>query len=136
MSIEEFEGYLEGLGETLQDSDAILLDIVSPVLEMMKRRAPYATGKLQSSIAAFVNNGTVKFNMLVYGAYQNYGVSGTQDNLGTEVQFGVDPRPRSTAGVYQFQNRRFGIPRTQFFDVETITEYIASEYENRIANNG
>jgi hypothetical protein len=135
MTVEEFENELGRLGEELQDSDAILLDIVGPLLENMKRRAPYATGKLQSSIGAIVNNGTIKFNMLYYGAYQNYGVSGTEDNLGTTVEYGVDQRP-SNGTNYEFQNRRFGIPRTQFFDVESMTNYIVTEYENRIANNG
>ena len=135
MTVEEFEQQLSRLGEELQDSDAILLDIVGPLLENMKRRAPYATGKLQSSIGAIVNNGTIKFNMLYYGAYQNYGVSGTEDSLGTPVQFGVDQRP-SNGTNYEFQNRRFGIPRTQFFDVESMTNYIVTEYENRIADNG
>lgn len=134
MSIEEFEDYLDNIGEDLRNSDAILLDIVSPILSMMKQRAPVATGKLKSSISAFVNDGSVKFNMLYYGAYQNYGVGGSESsptNLKEVPKFGIDQQP-SSGSFYRFRNRRFGLPAQQFFDIEQMTDYIVTEYENTI----
>jgi len=133
MTIEEFENYLDAnIISELRDADRILLDIVGPLIEDMKNRAPYSTGVLKNSISAFVNDGTIKFNMVYYGAYQNYGVSGTEDNLGTTVpRFGIDQRP-SNGEYYEFQNRRLGIPRTQFFDIEQMTDYIVTQYENTI----
>ena len=131
MTEREFEDYLDNIGQDLRNSDAILLEIVSPILQMMKQRAPYATGKLQSSIGAFVNNGTIKFNMLYYGAYQNYGVKGTEDDLGVAVPEGIDQRP-SFGAKYAFRKRRYGLPRQEFFNIEQMTDYIVSEYENII----
>ena len=134
MTEREFEDYLDNIGQDLRNSDALLLEIVSPILQMMKQRAPYATGKLQSSIGAFVNNGTIKFNMLYYGAYQNYGVGGSESsptNLKEVPKFGIDQQP-SNGSFYRFRNRRYGLPAQEFFNIEQMTDYIVSEYENII----
>lgn len=134
MTIEEFENELDALGQNLQNSDALLLEIVSPILQMMKQRAPMATGKLKSSISAFVNNGFIKFNMLYYGAFQNYGVGGSESSpigLKEVPKFGIDQQP-SQGSYYRFRTRRFGLPPQEFFNIEQMTDYIVSQYENII----
>lgn len=135
MSLDDFDDYLDSIATDLQDSDRILLEIVEPLLADMRRRAPVATGTLQRSISAFVNNGTIKFNMRYYGVYQNYGVGGSESsptNLKEVPQFGLDVQP-SDPPYFRFENRRFGLPSQQFFDVEQMTDYIVTQYENTIA---
>lgn len=134
MTIQEFENYLDQFQDNLSASDTILLDIVSPLIQDMKQRAPYASGDLQRSISAFVNNGTIKFNMRYYGVFQNYGVGGSESspsNLKPVPKFGIDVQP-SDGQYFRFRNRRFGLPSQQFFDIEQMTDYIVEQYENTI----
>lgn len=136
MTIEEFERELAGLGTKITtDAQDILIDVLGEVTRDMARRAPVATGALQRSIGYVVNpDNTFAIQMLFYGPFQNYGVSGTEQQLGLPVPAEVEPIPFGTGNTYQFTRRRFGLPPQPFFDLEQIRDYVATRVEEELAN--
>lgn len=124
-SVEDFENMLDGFGEALNNIDLQLLNVSGPIVDKMKSKSPVKTGALKKSISAIVTKNTLTFNMLFYGAFQNYGVNGTETLTAKEVQFGVEPRPTNEP-FYAFKKRRFGIIHRDFFDINDITDEVAN----------
>lgn len=137
MTVEDFESQLEDLGQALSTLDNILLAAGGRMVRDMKIRAPFDTGALTNSIVAVVEQNTLKIQMLTYGAFQNYGVAGTDGDsrfgVVNPVQDGVVPRP-STEPKYRYKTKRFGIPAQNFFNTEDIADYVAEAIEEHIAN--
>ena len=133
MTVEEFEQQLANLGQELSEIDQILLAAGGRLVRDLKQRAPVDTGDLRSSIQAVVTDQSLTIQMLSYGLYQNFGVSGTEDTLGITVPEGIFPGPR-TGDTYSFQTRRFGIKPQQFFNMEQLTENLIQALEERIQN--
>lgn len=133
MTVEDFERELSDLGQEIRDTATQgVLDVLSPIIEQMRRRAPVDTGRLISSIAAQLGpEYSIQFFMLYYGAFQNYGVSGTQDSFGVSVPAEVEPTPANGSN-YAFTRRRFGLRRQEFFDIEQIREDIVAGLQQRI----
>lgn len=122
--INEFENMLSEFGETLNNIDFMLLNVSGPIVDEMRSKSPIKTGALKSSITSIVSKNKLTFNMLVYGAFQNYGVKGTEDNKAKKVQFGVEPRPLNEP-FYAFKTRRFGLKSRDFFNIDEITDKVA-----------
>lgn len=131
ISVEDFEGLLSGLGQELNNIDRYLLDVAGPIIDEMKRKSPVDTGDLKKSIRAEVSNNTLLFKMMFYGSFVNYGVRGTKDNKGVNVEFGVEPRPR-VEPFYSFKSRRFGIKNANFYNVGDITDEVVEYIENKL----
>ena len=130
--LQDFERFLEDKGQEISNISQLIAETMQPYIQDMIRRAPVRTGALVRSIGyTVVDNTTISFNMLDYGVFQNYGVSGTQDNLGRPVPFGVEPEPRGT--FYQFRQRRFGLPAQTFFNVDDLRTQIVEDIENKLA---
>tara|TARA_R100000541_G_scaffold52706_1_gene60489 strand:- start:144 stop:545 length:402 start_codon:yes stop_codon:yes gene_type:complete len=124
MTVDDFIADLSALGEELSDPQEILTEIGTGITEEMKRLAPVDTGALRNSIGYIINGNQITFDMLFYGMFQNYGVSGTEDARGLPVPFGV--LPPSVGNTYAFKKRRFGLRNQTFFNFDTITDTIAA----------
>jgi|TARA_R110000824_G_scaffold215568_3_gene402053 hypothetical protein len=123
MTVDEFILDLNALGEELSDPQNILTEIGTGITVEMKRLAPVDTGALRNSIGYQINGNQITFDMLYYGMFQNYGVSGTEDSTGLPVPFGVLP-PR-VGNTYSFTKRRFGLRNQTFFNYDQIIDTIA-----------
>lgn len=130
-SIDDFTKQLENFGQELNNIDLLLLNVSGPIVDRMKLKSPVDTGALRSSIRAQVNNNSLVFKMMFYGSFQNYGVRGTEDSRGINVEFGVDPRP-TTEPFYAFKNRRFGLNNRNFFNMNEITDEVGERLVNRL----
>jgi len=130
-NISDFEALLLGFGQTLNEIDILLLDISGKIVDDMKSKSPIKTGALKKSITSIVSNKTLTFNMLVYGAFQNYGVNGTNVKQAKQVQFGVEPRPLNEP-FYAFKSRRFGLKSRDFFDIDEIIDRVSNELGDKI----
>ena len=64
--------------------------------------------------------------MVYYGAFQNYGVNGTEDKPARKVEFGVSPRPTSEP-FYAFKKRRFGLKPQNFFNLEQLQDFVGQQ---------
>jgi len=134
-SVDNFIAALDDYGDRLSDMDSILLEVGGRIVGDLKAAAPVDTGRLRNSIQAVVQDNTLSIQMLAYGSFVNYGVSGTEDNDGLPVPFGAGPEPRGNYGnPYAFQTRRFGIPGSehQWYDFESLANRIQTEIAQRI----
>lgn len=122
MTVDDFIADLSALGQELSEPQEILTEIGSDITEEMRRLAPVDTGALKQSIGYTVNGNQIEFSMLYYGFFQNYGVSGQSDSLGTTVPFGL--LAPSNGSFYQFKKRQFGLRPQRFFNYDTITRTI------------
>lgn len=125
MEVKDFENLLSDFGQELNNMDFFLLQAAGPIVDKMKSKSPVRTGALKRSISSIVSNNKMEINMLVYGAFQNYGVNGTQNNPAKQVQFGIQPRPR-VEPFYSFKKRRFGLVPRDFFDIDNISDEVAN----------
>jgi len=130
-STQDFENQLSQFGQGLNNLDLYLLQVAGPIVDRMKQRSPVDTGDLRNSIRAEVNNNSLVFKMMFYGAFQNYGVRGTQDNKGVPVEFGIQPRPDKEP-FYAFKNRRFGLNNRDFFNMNQISDEVANYLADRL----
>lgn len=131
MTVEQFEEQLADFGESIRDLSPILNQIAQDVAEQIKAAAPVDTGRLKQSISAFVTANSLEITMLYYGAFQNYGVKGTEDNIANKVEFGITPRP-SSEPYYAFKTRRFGLPPKRFFNLEDLQSLVAQRVETEL----
>lgn len=128
MTIEQFESQLQAFGQQLNNLDAHLLTIGGELVAQIRAIAPEDSGDLKRSLQAVVDNNTLKIQMLYYGMFQNYGVSGTEDSLGLTVPQNIEPQPLS-GSEYKFETRRFGIPAQSFFNYETLQNQVAQRLD-------
>jgi hypothetical protein len=128
MTVEQFESALGQFGQQLNNLDAHLLTIGGELVAQLKAIAPEDTGALKSSLQAVVDQNQLKIQMLYYGMFQNYGVSGTEDSLGIAVPEGIDPKPTS-GEKYTFKTRQFGIPAQHFFNLQQLEQQVATRLD-------
>jgi len=126
MTVEEFSQELSQFGQELQDLSPILANIEASITNQIKSAAPVDTGRLKNSIRTFVTNNTLEIEMVYYGAFQNYGVNGTEERTAKKVQFGVSPRPTSEP-FYAFKKRRFGLRPQDFFDIDQLQDFVGQQ---------
>lgn len=157
MSIEDFENLIGDLGKNVATLDLHLLEVGSQLLTDMKAKLDASivrgsTGRLKNSMRIIAENNSLRFYMLYYGPFQNYGVKGAITNQNVKkVQFGVLPRPASGL-FYQFKStpnvpvggdlpfkarvtiRNQGLKPKSFFDLDAMEKTIVEEIEKRVAN--
>jgi hypothetical protein len=132
MTVEEFERELANFGESIRDLSPILDELANEIASQIRQDAPYDTGALRNSIRTFVSYNSFELTMLYYGAFQNYGVNGTEQNIANRVEFGVEPRP-SSEPFYAFKTRRYGLQPRGFFNITDIEDLIVSRLETQIS---
>lgn len=123
MDVNDFIAELEGFGQELSNISPVLQELGDRITADMKASAPVDSGALKNSIRAVVSDNKLEIDMLYYGAFQNYGVNGTSDNIANKVQFGVTPRPTSEP-FYAFKKRKFGLRPQQFFNLDLLEELV------------
>lgn len=123
MDVNDFIAELEGFGQELSNISPVLQELGDRITADMKASAPVDSGALKNSIRAVVSDNKLEIDMLYYGAFQNYGVNGTEDNVANKVQFGVTPRPTSEP-FYAFKKRKFGLRPQQFFNLDLLEELV------------
>jgi hypothetical protein len=151
MTVEDFMRDLNGLGTRVGRMELHLLEVSAEIINDMISEAPIDTGDLRDSMKRYIENHRLRFTMLYYGPFQNYGVVGSKTNQSVkDVQFGVLPRPASD-NKYRFKDdpfpvggdlpfgarltiRRFGLKPQEFFDVVDIKNKIAVGIQERIDN--
>ena len=125
MTVDDLINELGQFGQDIQDLSPVLQELGDQITADMKSKVPVDTGALRNSIRAVVTYNSLEIDMLYYGAFQNYGVNGTQDRTANRVQFGVTPRP-TTEPFYAFKKRRFGLRPRQFFDMDLLEGLVVS----------
>ena len=123
MDVNDFIAELEGFGQELSNISPVLQELGDRITADMKANAPDDTGALKNSIRAVVSDNKLEIDMLYYGAFQNYGVNGTEDYVANKVQFGVTPRPKPEP-FYSFKKRKFGLRPQQFFNLDLLEELV------------
>ena len=135
----DFFNALDQFGENIDNLDNYLLALGGQIVAELRANAPVDEGDLRNSITAIVENDTLVLGMLTYGAFTNYGVRGTEDQLGIEVPSGVTPPP-FMGSTYQFKERRFGIRDYQtrygrtWIDWDALTQRVYDAVTNEITN--
>jgi hypothetical protein len=129
MTVDQFEAALQQFGEELPSQlDADLLLIGGELVAQLKSMSPTDTGALKASMQAIIQDNTLKIEMLYYGMFQNYGVSGATDSLGVTVPVGILPRPLAEPN-YQFGIRKQGLRARGFFNVDQMATQIAERLD-------
>ena len=131
MNLDQLNQRLESMKQRISEISSVLETTGNEVVAEMKSKAPSDTGKLKSSISKVVNGNSLLFTMVGYGAFVNYGVSGTKDNLGKDVEFGVSPRP-SSGGIFKFKKRQFGLRSQQFYNMGDIKDKVLEDIKSHI----
>ena len=135
MTVDQFSAQLDAFGEEALDLTSILNDIARDITNEIRAKAPVDTSKLKGSIRSQIDQNGFEITMLPYGAFQNYGVSGTQDSFGTKVPKELfSPRP-SSGDTYKFGVRTVGLKRQEFFNMDEIQEEIAERVAEALTNN-
>jgi hypothetical protein len=150
-SVEDFMRDLQGLGQRVGRMELHLLEVSGEIINDMIAKAPEDTGSLKNSMKRYVENHRLRFTMLYYGPFQNYGVIGASQNRGVKpVQFGVLPRP-AQGDKYKFKNdpwpvggklsfgarwniRKNGLAPKDFFDIDDMKQRIAQGVQERLDN--
>ena len=153
-SIEDLMDSLSGLGEQLTQIDLDLLEVGGHLVNKIKSFSdfPRDTGSLFNSVKSRVestgNGSVLKIQQLYYGAFQNFGVVGTQMDRAVPVPFGVEPRPRQEP-KYSFQRndspvggdlpykarmtiRRKGLRSRGYFDMEELKRLFTDKLRERL----
>lgn len=148
MTVDQFTRQMEDFGQELSALDDLLLAIGGEVINNLRAQAPVDSGRLRQSIQAVVAENELNIAMLAYGMFQNYGVDGMQQSRATAVPFGINPQP-TAGGRYGFSGQyemiggdlpipvkksiyAFGLRPQNWFNLETVTEYIETELARRL----
>lgn len=133
MTVEEFDRFLGDFAEDAEQLVNELIPTVNDIVNEMKAAdaAPVDKGNLQRSIQGVVRGDDVEFLMFDYGYYQNYGVSGQNDQLGVaDIPAGVFGTP----GPFKFKTRRYGLPAQDWYDFGSIAQRLRDAAEVAITN--
>ena len=107
MTASEMARRIGQFGESLNDLQPEIEQLMGGIVRDLKANAPTDTTRLRSSIRGEATSKTMTLYMNDYGFFQNYGVLPTTQIK--PVEFGVGERPRQGL-FYSFQKRKFGIP--------------------------
>lgn len=132
MTVQEMMNNLDQFGESLNDLQPELENLMGDIIGDMKRNAPVDTGALRNSIRGEATSNSMTIFMNDYGNFQNYGVGPSPKN-GTikKVEFGISPRP-SSEPFYMFKKRQFGLRAKDWFSLEEIKDQFAEELGTEI----
>jgi hypothetical protein len=158
-ALDQMEADILGVAEGLVDDlpDAILEALQIYAREIASKAPRGKTGNLRNSIRAIVVGNQYGITMEYYGYFQNFGVSGTENNIGLQVPSWSPLQPRS-GNAFKFTKKaispdsglsfparrtiaRFGITPKRFFlttdqDMTTLVDRIFNIIENQILQDG
>lgn len=123
MTLDDLINELGQFGQDISDLSPVLQELGDEITREMRSKVPVDTGALRNSIRAQVTYNSLEIDMLYYGAFQNYGVNGTQDGIADKVQFGIQPRPTSEP-FYAFKKRRWGLRPRRFFNMDLLEQLV------------
>ncbi len=133
-----FDNFQTGIVDGLENLDRELQALATEIVTEMRRDVPKDDKDLMKSIKFQVDRYSFRLEMLNYGAYQNYGVSGTEGGYNTETQhkafrnsFGGIKQPFGITkpvsdGPFNYRSKKYGIPSRQFYNLQQI--------QNRLEN--
>jgi len=132
-SVDEFVAQLERFGQQARDIASILQTIGNEEVEKIKRDygrngLKRDTGALYNSIEATVNESTLTFSMLAYGAYNNYGVLPPP----SYKNGGDAPFATPSGKQFRYTKRDFGLPSRQFYDETDIKKRMLLRLEEEL----
>ena len=141
-AFDEFNSSLENIknigGTIYQDLDNLAYTI--------RQLAPYDKGRLRNSIQLLVEKDgsdlSVYFEMVNYGYYQAFGVNGRQGirepirelrstNADRIAPYGVE---EIEATPFTYNKRKFGLPATQFLNIQQTRDQVAAIVEQGFLN--
>jgi hypothetical protein len=118
--LNQLNAFLDNVEDDFLDIDDVLYIFSKDILSEMIRKAPKKTGALMRSIKVLMQNNKLVLSMYNYGAFQNYGVSGLEDNKGKPVPTNYGLPVPSSGNTYKFTKRKYGIDAKLFFNIEDI----------------
>ena len=131
MTVDELTYNLRALGQEMADTPSWLNKVGEEIVSSIKAVTPVGTGDgagaLKNSVSYIIRGDSLLINMLDYGAFQNYGVNGTESSEAIPVEFGIALRP-SSEPFFAFKTRRFGLRPRSFFNLDTITNQVAQAF--------
>lgn len=136
MTLDQMISNIDRFGESLNDLQPELENIMSDVVRDLKADSPVDTGALRSSIRGEASSNSMTLYMNDYGMFQNYGVGPTSSRGPgpRKVEFGINPRP-SSEPFYMYKKRKFGLQPyrgTGWFSMETIIDQFTEELGSEI----
>lgn len=132
-TVDEFVAQLERFGQQARDMASILQTIGNEEVQKIKQDygrngLKIETGALFNSIQATVNETTLTFSMLDYGAYNNYGVMPTP----SYKNGGNAPFATPSGKQFRYTKRKFGLPSRQFYDETDIKQRMLLRLEEEL----
>ena len=124
ITVEQMMSQLDQFGESLNDLQPDIEQLMGTIITDMKMDAPVDTGALRSSIRGEATSNSMTLYMNDYGMFQNYGV-GPVSPL-NPVEFGISPRP-SSEPFYMFKKRILGLRAQSWFSLEQIKRDFGQE---------
>jgi hypothetical protein len=150
MTLDDLERQLDQATNEILNITPILTEIGNELTNELRMAAPEKTGALKSSIAVEITPDSLLVSMKDYGAYQNYGVAGTDNQTSQDdVEEGISLRPRENAARYSFEYgvissssglpyavRRSigerGLDKKSWFSVKDLTYQVKTRLQQRI----
>jgi len=136
MTLEQMINNIGQFGESLNDLQPELEQLMADIVLELKADSPVDTGALRSSIRGEATSNSLTLFMNDYGMFQNYGVGPTSKyGVGPRtVEFGINPRP-SSEPFYMYKKRTFGLQPyrgTGWFSLQNIQDQFAEELGTEI----
>ena len=136
MTLDQMINNIGQFGESLNDLQPELEQLMADIVLELKADSPVDTGALRSSIRGEATSNSLTLFMNDYGMFQNYGVGPTSKyGVGPDqVEFGISPRP-SSEPFYMYKKRTFGLAPyrgTGWFSLMNIQDRFAEELGTEI----
>jgi len=126
---------INAVAEGIEMAPDIVRQVLESYIPRWRQLAPVKKGQLRQSIRIVAQGGQYGISMLNYGWFNLYGV---KPNARTPFNTISTPAPRTQplpsllkGGYYQYSNRRFGLPATNFAP-ELQTEQSFSQFVDEI----
>ncbi len=149
MTLDDLERQLDQATNEILNITPILTEIGNELTNELRMAAPEKTGALKSSIAVEITPDALSVSMKDYGAYQNYGVAGTDNQTSQKaVEDGISLRPRegsrysfeygvvsSSSGLPYAVRRSIaerGLDKKSWFSVADLTDQVKTRLQQRI----
>lgn len=152
-TVEDLLKDIEKIGEKLTNLPFELLETGLEILPSIVTAAPQDTGSLKRSLNFYIEGDYLKFKMIYYAPFQNYGVLGTKvQRTAFPVPLSIPLQPR-VGNIYSFDpnkkvisaesglpfgvrmsiNQRGLLPKP-FFDIDDLRDKMINELRNRFSN--
>ena len=124
---DQFDAFQEII-EDINDLDGAIQALATQLATEIRDGAPVDNGDLKRSIKVNLDRYGFRLEMLAYGFYQNYGVGPQARTPFNQMPTGGQPQQPFgitepvDLGLYEYTNRKFGLPARPFFDIQEIED--------------